>query len=376
MLYYCQVDRFTPSCKRENRRCVFGKGHMGEKKRTGGTHSPTLADVARKAGVSRTAVSYVLNEEQGQRNTHVSAQAREKVLQAVQELQFRPHASARALRKGFNAEIALILDHSVYPLVTEWVTAIQRQALSHGYTLVLYFCQGFSQEERQHLYQTICARRPLCILTSALDFAEREVALAHEMGVKHIIFYSFHQRALAQTTSFVIPSYALGELAARHFLARGHHHLALVQPDDEIQKESLHQRLEGMQAVLVEAPGATLELLPLNRSVSAAHSLVETWLAKAQRPTAIYAFSDEYAVLLLGAFARRGIRVPQEVAILGTDNLPVGEYVWPSLSTMDFDSVDLGKLVIEMISLLQQEQGLPEALTRPLTPRLLQREST
>lgn len=351
---------------------------MREKKRTDGTHSPTLADVAQKAGVSRTAVSYVLNEQQGQPNPHVSAQAREKVLRAVRELQFRPHAFARALRKGFNAEIALILDHSIYPVVTEWVTAMQRQVLSHGYTLVLYLCEGFSPEERQQLYQTIFARRPLCILTSALDFAEREVAMAHEMGVKHVIFYSFHQRALARTTSLVIPCYALGELAARHFLARGHHHLALAQPDDESQsqEEGFQQRLEGMQAALAEVPGVTLEVLPLSRSVSCAHSLVEAWLSNAQHPTGIYAFSDEYAVRLLGAFARRGIRVPQEVAILGTDNLPMGEYVWPSLSTMEFDSIDVGKLVIEVIAALQQEQELPEALTRPLTPRLLQREST
>jgi DNA-binding LacI/PurR family transcriptional regulator len=131
-----------------------------------------------------------------------------------------------------------------------------------------------------------------------------------------------------------------------------------------------------MRAAIAEEPGVTLEILPLHLSASAAHSLVETSLMGANRPTGIYAFSDEYAVVLLGALTRLGIHVPQEVALVGTDNLPIGEFVWPSLTSMCFDALDMGKRAADIIHTLHQGLPLPEELTRPLVPQLIPRQST
>jgi LacI family transcriptional regulator len=196
------------------------------------------------------------------------------------------------------------------------------------------------------------------------------------MGIKHIIFIGFHTEPIEQTYSIVFPSQTLGYLAARHLLERGHRHLALVHPDDAIQEEAFLQRLEGMHAALAEEPGVSLDILPLHLSPSAALSLVETSFVGADRPTGVYAFSDEYAVVLLGALARLGIRVPQEVALVGTDNLPIGEFVWPSLTSMCFDALDIGKRAVDMLHALHQGLLLPEELTHSLVPQLIPREST
>ena len=337
--------------------------------------SPTITDVARRAGVSRTAVSYVLNEN-GQRNKHVSDEARAKVLQAVQELHFHPDALARALSKGQSEEIVLITGRAFDPFTAECITSLQQQALLYGYTPVMYLSQGFSVEQRSDLHQRIFTRRPIGIISNPFDFTAEDVALAREMGIKHIIFIGFHTEPIEQTYSIVFPSQTLGYLAARHLLERGHRHLALVHPDDAIQEEAFLQRLEGMHAALAEEPGVSLDILPLHLSPSAALSLVETSFVGADRPTGVYAFSDEYAVVLLGALTRLGIRVPQEVAIVGTDNLPIGEFVWPSLTSMCFDALDIGKRAVDMLHALHQGLPLPEELTHSLVPQLIPREST
>jgi len=110
---------------------------MAAKKRKESSHrSPTITDVARTAGVSRTAVSYVLNEN-GARNKHVSEETRAKVLQAVQGLHFRPHAFARALSLEQSEEIVLIMDTAISPYGLKFIASLQQQALLYGYTPVM-----------------------------------------------------------------------------------------------------------------------------------------------------------------------------------------------------------------------------------------------
>jgi DNA-binding LacI/PurR family transcriptional regulator len=347
----------------------------GRKRKTPSSPSITVDDVARRAGVSRTAVSYVLNEK-GQRNKHVSEETRTKVLQAIQELNFQPHALARALSKGYSEELVHIVDKPFTPFLVEYFSSLQQQALVYGYRPVVYLSQGFSAEERKILHQTIFARRPLAIITNALNFSAEEVARAREMGVKHIIFIGFHTEPIEETYTVAFPSQALGYLAAQHLLECGHRHLALVKPDDAIQQEGFLQRLEGMRAAVADEPDVTLDILPLHLSASSACALVETSLIGTDRPTGIYAFSDEYAVVLLGALTHLGIRVPLEIALVGTDNLPLSEFVWPSLTSMSFDALDMGKRAAEIIHTLHQGLPLPEELTRPLVPQLIRREST
>jgi len=347
---------------------------MGEKRRKQASH-PTLTvdDVAQRAGVSRTAVSYVLNE-QGQRNKHVSEETRAKVLQAIQELNFHPHALARALSTGKSQELVVILDQAFTALAMELTTSFQQQALLHGYTPVWYLTQGFSLEQQEALYQSIFARRPVGIFTSPTAFSAADVALARQMGVEHILFFSLE--TVEHAPSIVFPSHALGFLAAQHLLERGHTRLALVQPEEAIQRIAFVQRLAGMQEALALHAEGSIEIISLRPSVSASYPLLEKVFANVLHPTGIYTFNDEYALVLLATLTRLGLRVPQQVALIGTDNLALGELVWPPLTSISFDTLGIGKRAVEIFSLLNQGLPLPEELTRPLLPRLILREST
>lgn len=340
--------------------------------------SPTLSDVARKAGVSPTAVSFVLNEG-GSRNKHVSEETRAKVLQAVQDLQFRPDTLARTLGKGKSKEIIGIVDTSLTLSGAEIENSFQQQALLYGYTPVMYISQGLSLEQRETLYQSIFDRRPLALYVFPTTFTPEDVTRARGTGIEHIFFFRYRPEPAEQTSSIVFPCFEMGQLAAQHLLMRGYRRLVLVRPDDPVhytQGLAFQERLAGMRSVISIQAGVSLDILPLSLSPEMARSWVESLSVNPASLTGIYAFNDEYAMLLLGALQRCGIKVPQEVGIIGTDNISAGSFFYPSLTTISFDEIDIGKRAVDLFHTLYQRLPLPEELTRALVPRLIQREST
>src|SRR2546425_207631 len=117
--------------------------------------SLTSLDVARRAGVSRTAISYVLNED-GVRSTHVSEETRAKVLRAVQELGYSTHSSARALRKGQSDEICIIVDLPLTLHRTELFVSVQQHAFLYGYSPVVYLTSvSFLDKVLSHLFKSL-----------------------------------------------------------------------------------------------------------------------------------------------------------------------------------------------------------------------------
>ncbi len=335
--------------------------------------SLTSADVARRAGVSRTSVSYVLNEN-GRRNAHVSEETRTKVLQAAQELGYSIHSSARALRKGQSEEMCIIVDLPFSVHRTELFVSLQQHAFLHGYFPVMYFSHGFSSEQVQELLLKIFARRPMGIFATTRSMTAENIALAKHRGVSNIVLYSVKPIAYAHT--IVLPTMSAGYLAAQHLLERGHRRLGLVHPADPLHEYGFLQRREGMYSALAQVPGATLDILPLQFSLSDAHVMVDTYLSGAQRPTGIYAYNDEYALLLLGALTDRGIQVPRDVALIGTDDISFSELIRPTLTTIRFDTFSIGRRAVEMLVASHNEQPLSEELSQPLIPQLIPRAST
>src|SRR2546426_11901568 len=126
-----------------------------------------------------------------------------------------------------------------------------------------------------------------------------------------------------------------------------------------------------MRSAIAGMSGVTLDILSLQFTLSDAHSLVDTYLTGADHPTGIYAYNDEYALLLLGALADRGRQVPQDVAVVGTDDISFGEFMRPTLTTIRFDTISLGERAVEMLVSWYKGQSLPEELTQPLMPQLV-----
>src|SRR5258708_2632567 len=280
--------------------------------------SLTSCSGAGRAGGSRTPVSYASNEN-GKRSGNVSEETRAKVLLAAQELGYSIHISAQALRKGQSDEICVIVDLPPTVHRTELVVSFQQCAYSYGFPSVVYLSFGFSQDQVRKLLLEIFARRPMGIFATAGSMTTEHLTLAKRMGVDNIVLYSVEQ--LEHGRTIVLPTMAAGYLAAQHLLERGHRHLGLVHPADPLHHYGFLRRLEGMQSAIAEVQGATLDILPLQFLLSDAHTLVDTYLTRAGHPTGIYAYNDEYALLLLGELADQGRKVPGYVADEGSDGV-------------------------------------------------------
>ncbi len=348
---------------------------MTEKKlRTPPRTSITTSDVAQKAQVSRATVSFVLNEN-GVRNAHVSEETRAKVLQAAQELGYSMNTVAQALRRGHSEELAIIVDLPLSVHQNELFISLQQRALHAGYTPIMYFNYDLTTEQKQELFLKILARRPMGLFATERSMTFENISLAKSMGVKHIILHSV--RPIEYAYTIVLPTKSAGSLAVHHLLDRGHSHLGLVQPSDTFHDAyGFQQRLEGMHAAIAGREGVTLDILPLQYSLSDAYRLIDASLTGTEHPTGIYAYNDEYALLLMGALTDRGIQIPRDVALVGTDDIAFSEIVRPTLTTIRFDAISIGQRVVDMISVLDKGQPLPEALAQPLIPQLIPRSSS
>lgn len=354
---------------------------MGEENLSGSRQKPlTSMDVARRAGVSRTAVSYVLN---GTRNEHVSEETRAKVLQAAQELGYHLNTSAQILRKGQSNEVCILSRVAMSFNDAEIFAALQQHALLYGYIPVIYFIGGLSGEQRRALLMKILARRPLALFLSPSELSYDDIALARQMGVEYILFFAeepIEEHFSTTLPSISVPTLEIGYLAAQHLLERGHRALGIIRPNEARHKRSFLQRLKGMRAAIADAgfseTDVRLEVLPMRLNMTDAYALVDTYLTGEQRLTGVYAFKDEYALPLLGALSDRGRQIPEEVAVIGTDNVTFSAFVRPALTTISIDNAALGQRGIEILAALQKGGSLPGELTRPVTPQLIVRAST
>jgi DNA-binding LacI/PurR family transcriptional regulator len=338
---------------------------------------PTSADVARLAGVSRTQVSYVLNNTG---TAHVSADKRRRIFEAAEELHYVPHQSAQALRRGFSNEFCMFFPAPYTPRINEILGTIHEKGLTQDCVATQYSFNSYRDPARMlEAFNMLIARRPRGLFCSLMDISEREIRLAMEKGIKHILVLDVEPHD--DYTTLYIPAEPLGFLAAKHLLERGHRRLGVIRPSDPVQARAFKLRLKGMHRALAAYGDASLRILEwpaenIRPTPAYAERFVQTLPPGKECPTGIYTYSDDYAYPLMARLREHGIRVPQDIALIGTDDLPHSALFQPSLSSIQLDATPLGERAVALInSLISGEE--PEARFRlPPEPVLMAREST
>ncbi|WJV44799.1 LacI family DNA-binding transcriptional regulator [Streptomyces flavofungini] len=334
----------------------------------GTPHSvPTSADVARLAGVSRATVSYVLNNTSAVR---ISEPTRRRVHAAAKELGYVPHAAARSLRAGHSRMVLMPTPQiAVGPLFSEFINELQWALSRFDYTVVQYGSLGLTGEEAARAWAEL---RPVAVLApDAIALGARGVAVLKRSGAK-AVFTLGPQRADG-AHALLMDQRLVGRAAAAHLLAQGRRRIGVVVPEEPGLEAFSRPRLDGVRAAARTVEGCAVTELPLAYTEDSAARLVDGW--RSLGLDGVFAYNDEYAMLLMRALQDEGVTVPDDVAVVGADDLMLARLLRPRLSSVRIE-LPSGRGLAELVDRVVREPGGRPEVHDVLGASVVHRESS
>jgi len=327
----------------------------------------TMADVAREAGVSLMTVSRVVNEK-----GEVSPATRQRVLEIVERLSYRPSAIARGLATQRTGSLGLVMPDVANPFFSDVARGAEHVAYAEGYNVFL--CNTDEDPQREQTVLQLLEEKQVdgvVLCSSRLDDGELETALAHHPAA---VLVNCRLEGDGVVASVLIDDEVGGRMATQHLLHSGHKAVGFLAGPPA--SRSGQQRAKGYRAALTAAalphnPDWTPHCFPV---VQSGRETARHLLTAYPELTAFFCYNDLVAVGALQACADLGRQVPDDIAIVGFDDIPLAALVIPPLTTCRVRRYELGAQAMRL--LLDQIGGSPgECAEIVLQPQLIVRAS-
>ncbi|MFT8357407.1 MAG: LacI family DNA-binding transcriptional regulator [Bifidobacterium aquikefiri] len=329
--------------------------------------SATIHDVADKAGVSISTVSRAFTHPE-----MVSAATRETVVKVANQLNFSISRSAAALKSGMSLRIALLLsDHS-----STWFNATVNEGLNDvfhpaGYDLSIF--QINSSQDRKVFFDTLPTRSNAdAVIVNSFDVDDNEVTRLSSLHVPLVGINSASTNAFSASVSI---DDSQGEtIAVKHLISLGHRQLTYVQTRTANSLLfSVQRRKEAFMELCRKQSLPRPRIIMSSEPRNQVADIVSQIIAMDSLPTAIVCQEDSIAIPLIFQLRRSGVRVPEDISIIGFDDSTFAEDI--GLTTIRQDPLNMAKLAAEMtLRLLNDERiNMPQ---RVFTPQLILRSST
>ncbi|GHO88116.1 LacI family DNA-binding transcriptional regulator [Dictyobacter formicarum] len=330
----------------------------------------TLKDVALRAGVSIKTVSNVVHGYE-----HVTVEMRQRVNKALEELNYQPNLPARYLRKGRVSILALAIPFLTNPYFSDIGKAVITAATARSYTVLIDSTDG----ERSKETLVINGMYPHLIdgvILSPLAL-EAEDLLSQRVNVPLVLL---GERLFnVPYDHVVIDNVAAARLATQHLISLGRKRIAAIGAQEISAGDTARMRLQGYREALTEAgmswnPDLVIRSLSYDRidGIRAMHQLMESDTP----PDAVFCFNDLLALGAMRALYEGGYRVPEDVAVIGFDDIKEGTFSMPSLSTIAPNKQEIGDLAVAFLldRIEETYKGEPRQAQAPF--QLIIREST
>jgi LacI family transcriptional regulator len=329
-----------------------------------------LKDIARDLGVSVVTVSKVLRG-----NADISEATRRRVLKRMKELNYQPNMMARGLASGCTYTVGLVVPDLVHPFFAEFAKSLSGVLRTNSRALILASSEEDPEIERQEI-RTLLNRGVDVLLIASCQANLRNF---YELGDTRTPYVLFDRNFPHLAAHFVgSDDVAVGEMATKHLVDIGRKRIAHIGGKNT---SPSFDRLRGYRNALIQFGLPTSDdYVVVRERVEEAGDIagfqaMQELLKLKQRPDAVFCYNDLTALGAIDATLQSGLRVPEDVAVIGCGNLRYANYLKVPLSSIDHGTIELGRLAGEFaLSLSTDPEQAPKSMLAPST--LVVREST
>lgn len=319
----------------------------------------TIHDVAERAAVSTATVSRVLSNPEV-----VSVATRRRVLKAIGELNYTPNAAAKSLRTFTTKKLLVTVPDISNPFFSQIIRGIEEAAAREGYAVMLGDVRH--EPELEERYGQMLLRREvdgLIFLGHSLSRSSREF-MNMRKGRAPIVNGCEYTPGLGVPSAHVDNAGAASEAMA-HLFGLGHRHIGIV--TGPLASPLSRDRLRGtMECAREHNAGRQVVVVNGDFSVESGIAGAAQLLARHPRPTAIFCFNDEMAIGVLDYARRSGLTVPNDLSVVGFDDIRFARYMNPALTTISQPMLDIGRETVRLLlGILLGKLAKPVSVTLP-----------
>lgn len=336
----------------------------------------TIKQVAEQTGVSTQTVSRVING-----RPDVAAKTRQRVLEAIEQLGYQPNALARSLIRRRSHTLGVVTAGLTYIGPAYTLNGITDQAEAMGYSLLLKVLPSFETDEVTPILDALLARQVDGVIWAVSEVGNNHAWMDRRLPVLPvpIIFLTMHPQS--EVSVVAVDNYMGGRMATEHLLQQGYRRIGHIA--GPLAWWESRQRMAGWQDALTEAGIEVCDThwAEGDWSPKSGEEAIQRLLEQYPDMDAVFVANDQMAFGVLSVACRRGLQIPDALAVVGFDGIPETAYLWPPLTTVHQDLYALGRTavqhVVTMIEASQHaDQEIQPAETIWLKPQLIVRESS
>lgn len=337
----------------------------------------TIKDVAELAGVSVATASRVLSDS----GYPVRPQLRQRVKEAAEKLEYAPNIIAQSLRRDVNRDIALIVPNLSNPFYLQAVLGVGEAISATDHNLI--FCNTMHDPEREQSFlRQLYERQVKGVILSSVDTDTETVRKYIRMGMRFVFLDQLLEGVECPGINYDSQSGA--RMAVEHLLALGHKKIAFA--TTSLVRFTRTEIFKGYQDALLSAGIPYDPALLYERSISKAgrgsdyelnigRQIAREFLDRGCPATAILCVNDMVAIGLIQTLVQKGVRVPEQVSVIGFDDIPIAEAYLPALTTVHYPAQEIGRLAGIMLLDSMNSEGSQTELNVRLSPKLMIRDS-
>ncbi|MEI7670747.1 MAG: LacI family DNA-binding transcriptional regulator [Deltaproteobacteria bacterium] len=331
---------------------------------------PTIKDIAKRAGVSATTVSMALNH-----HPRISRKTRDRILVIAEELHYYPNYVARSLVSRQSKTLGLVITNIMNPFYTELAKGIEDKAMELGYNVIL--CStSYDPRLQKHFIDLLRSKGVDGIVFSSVEINDPDIKPLLDDNFPFVLVNRrTHIPEFEKMIDYtVLDNYLGGYMAMQHLIKLGHRRVAIIA--GSFTASTAMERTEGAKKAMIEG-GLTIEpdlIVESHFSQEKAYEATRNLLARESPPTAIFAQNDYMALSVREAVFDIGMRIPEDIALVGFDNIAACALRGVELTTIRQKKYEMGAMAIEILCKRIKDSAAPVSQI-VLKPEIMVRKS-